>query len=485
MILGDITEFTPAPGRILRWRPTESSSAAAAAAPVDPGAPSILQTDHLAAYRNLLRNGGTHRAWTGVATSVSGALDRDAMTRALHRFLAMHAGLRTWFDVSAPNPVRRLVPPESIEFEIVEDELTVGESGTWHAALSEYLTDRFDTECTPGSWPGFAFGVVEAADEFGVFWGCDHAFTDGASQLMLPSDLADLYAAEVAGADGAGLPAADEVGGFPTYAEEERAAAEEYGPDSPEVSEWVRMVADNGARLPTFPLPLGLEDGEKGQVVVRTMTLLEGDEVDAFDRVCADAGGRATGGVFAAVAAADHALAGRERYFGVTVLSTRDRGPYARSQGWFCAFAPVEFDVASASGFGELVARAQAAFRQARGLAVTPVNVVLETLVTGGVCSPEELGSPQLLSYLDLRRFPRVGTEAERNGVHFPGLGRTANASLWINRDAERLYLLAQVPDNPVAADSVARYHDKLREILRESVAGMRGRSRSGCDRCW
>ena len=465
MILDDITAWNPAPGRVLRWRPTAAARSAANTAPVDPGLPSILQTDHLVAYRRLVRDGGRHRAWTGVATTIDGRLDRAALTRALVRFLRTHDGLRTWFDLDGDVPVRHLVPADAVEFEVVEEPPPADRS------LHEHLTGMFDAQCTPGSWPGFCFGVVEGPDSFGVFWGCDHAFTDGASQIMLPADLADLYAAELSGRDDAWLPSAEATGGFPRYAAEERAAAEAFGPESPEVAEWVRIVADNGRRLPRFPLPLGLADGERGQVVIRTTTLLEGAELDAFDRLCAEDGVRPTAAVFAAVAATDHALAGTETYFGVTVLSTRDRGPYARSQGWFCAFAPVAFEVSAANGFGELAGRAQAALQKARQLAHTPVDVVLRTLVAGGVCRPEDLGSPQLLSYLDLRAFPGSGKPADDNGVHFTGCGRTANASLWVNRDAERLYLLAQVPDNRVAASSVDAYHRELRAVLRAAVA--------------
>jgi hypothetical protein len=478
VILADMSEWKTAPGRILRWRPTASAKAAADAAPVDPGPPSILQNDHLLSYQRLAREGGTHRAWTGVATHIDGPLVPAAMTRALERLIRTHGGFRTWFDLSGATPVRHLVSEEAVAMEIVEDdagEWGDGEGG-WDTALQTYLTNRFDTECTPGSWPGFCFGVVEHSDGFGVFWGCDHAFTDGASQIMLASEIADLYAAELAAPGGpevvpGALPRPEECGDFRSYVRQERQEAAQYGPDSPDVAEWVRGIADNGRRLPRFPLPLGLAEGEKAPVVIRCMTLLEEAEVAAFERLCKEADARFSGGVFAAVAATDQALAGWDRYFGVTVLSTRNRGPYARSQGWFCAFAPVEFDVAGAEDFGALAARAQEALTRAKRLSRTPVNLVLETLVRTQVCPPEALGSPQLLSYLDLRWFPGAGRPADARGVHFTGCGRTSNASLWINREDDRLALLAQVPDTAQAAESVGRYHEHLRDVFRKAAA--------------
>ncbi|SFS52661.1 condensation domain-containing protein [Saccharopolyspora flava] len=468
MKLAAMADWRTAPGRVLRWSPTPAARVAAADAPVDPGPPSDLQSDHLGAFRALGRN----RAWTGVATDVDGDLDRDAMTRALRRLVRTHGGFRTWFDLSGPEPVRHLVPAEAVDFEV--EEVPV-DGGDWDAALQEHLTSRFDEECTPDSWPGFAFGVVERPGGFGLFWGCDHAFTDGASQILLGSELADLYAAELAAPGGpevveGALPKPEERGDFRDYVEEQRKAATDFTAESPEVREWLRMVSSHGNRLPRFPLPLGLEEGEKAPVRIRTLTFLEGDEVTAFDRACKAAGARISGGVFAAVAAAERELAGRDHYFGMTVLSTRDRGPYSRSQGWFCTFAPVEFEVGDA-GFGELAHRAQDALRHAKQLARAPIHLVVDTLLRTGTCTPADIGSPQLLSYLDLRWFPGAGRPADERGVHFTGTGRTSNASMWINRDADSLYLLAQVPDTAQARETVETYHGRLREIFR-SAAG-------------
>lgn len=474
MILTDLAEWTTAPGRVLRWRPTEIARTAAGTAPIDPGQASILQTDHLNAYRSLVRDGGTHRAWTGVATTVDEPLDRGALSRALTRLVRTHGGFRTFFDLSGDQPVRHLVPTESVAFECVEDPPL--DPAAWDQAFHEHIVAWFDAECRPDSWPGFVLGVVEHDDAFDLFWGCDHAFTDGASQLLLCAEIAELYAAELAEPGGpetvpGGLPDPGETGDFRTYTTLERASAAEYTPDSPAIAEWVRIIADNGRRLPRFPLPLGLAEGERAPAVIRSTTLLDGGEVEAFERSCKRWEAGTTAGVFAAVAETDRALAEHDHYFGVTVLGTRHHGPFARSQGWFCAFAPVEFEVSDVADFGVLARRARDSLARAKKLADAPVDLVLETLVRTGVCPPEALGSPQLLSYLDLRRFPGAGRPAYERGVHFTGLGRTANASLWINRERERLTLVAQVPDTPVAAVSVSRYHDHLREVFRAVVS--------------
>lgn len=490
MILAEMSQWRPTPGRLSSCRPSAASLTAAEASLVDPGPPSFLQQDHLRAYAALVRRGGHHRAWTGVATEIDGALDREALTRALRRFVSRHEGMRTWFDLSGAEPVRHLVPAQAVDFEIVDvapaaaDDSAADDSSpdVWQQRLQEHLTDRFDAVCRPDAWPGFALEVVESADRFGLAWGCDHAFTDGVSQILLASELADLYAEEAGGETDAARPgegAEPAAEGFLGYVSAERTAAASYDASSPEVREWVEIVASHGGRLPSFPLDLGLGPGETAPVRIRHTDLLDAADLARVDAVCRVTGARLTAGVFAALAETERLLTGAEDYFGVTVLSTRGTGPWATAQGWFCTFAPVSFGLGGCATFADAVAAAHEGFERAKRLAATPVHLVLETLVTSGTTPPEALGSPQLVSYIDLRWFPGVATPAHARGVHFTGAGRTANASMWVNRDAERLYVVAQTPDSPVAQQAVTTYHETLRAVLR---AGADGRLLEGAD---
>ena len=94
------------------------------------------------------------------------------------------------------------------------------------------------------------------------------------------------------------------------------------------------------------------------------------------------------------------------------------------------------------------------------------MHAVLGALAADGTLGSELAVSPNMLSYIDFRWFPGVGRPADARGEHFTGEGRTSNASMWINRDADHLYLVAQVPDNDVAAQSVDRYHSHLQAVL-------------------
>ena len=76
------------------------------------------------------------------------------------------------------------------------------------------------------------------------------------------------------------------------------------------------------------------------------------------------------------------------------------------------------------------------------------------------------VSAPNLLSYIDFRKFPADGTPAYDRGVIFTGEGRTANASTWINRDHDRLYLGSQTPDTRFAQAQVNRYYAHLCAVV-------------------
>ncbi|MFD6446936.1 hypothetical protein ACFWEJ_17645 [Promicromonospora sp. NPDC060204] len=510
MILGALGTWSPRTGQVVHVRPTAAALAAARQAPVDPGPPSFLQGDHLRAFAARRASGGRHRAWTGTASRLDGPFDGAALARALTRFVRRHEGLRTWFDVDAcaegGPAVRHLVPADAVDFAPVDVPALSPVPGLgWDEWVTGHLNATFDAACRPDSWAPFALGAVATDDAFGLFWGCDHAFTDGGSQLMVLSEIEELYGWELAaaadggGADGGGPadggpdggpnPAPAEppttAGSFLDHARAEHELAAATPADAPQIRAWSDTVTAHGGRLPQFALDLGLPPGETAPVKIRSATLLDAAGLAHIDALAAAHGARFTGAVFAGIALTDARLTGAADWFGVTVVGTRGPG-FETTQGWLCNFAPVTFPVSDAApvpdgapgpdgggpaSFAAVLPAADAAFRQARKVAEVPVHAALGVMLAGGVLDPASLGSPQLISYLDLRRFPGVGRPAYDNGLHFTGEGRTANASLWVNRDHERLYVVTQTPDTPAAQAAVDRYLAELTATFAAAVA--------------
>lgn len=489
MILGAMGTWTARPGQVLHLRPAPEALAAAASAPVDPGPPSFLQGDHLRAFAARRASGGRHRAWTGTATHLDVAFDGGALARALTRLVRRHEGLRTWFDVDACTaggaPVRHLVPADAVGFEVVDVPAFSPVPGlAWDEWVTAHLTATFDAACRPDSWAPFALGAIVRDDGFSLFWGCDHAFTDGGSQLMVLSELEELYTEELGlrgSSDVRGSspsrpePVPATAGSFLDHARAEHALAAATPPDAPEIQAWVDALTAHDGRLPRFALDLGLEPGETAPVRIRSTTLLDADGLARLDELTTAHGARSTGAVFAGIALTDARLTGATNWFGVTVVSSRGQG-FETSQGWLCNFAPVTFPVAHGgvpASFADVLPVADAAFRRARKVAAVPVHAALGVMLADGVLDPASLGSPQLISYLDLRRFPGAGRPAYDRGLHFTGEGRTANASLWVNRDHERLYLVMQTPDTPAAQAAADRYIAELTVTFAAAVGGL------------
>ncbi|MGN2639397.1 condensation domain-containing protein [Nocardia takedensis] len=454
MIITASANWSPDPGTVIEWRATRSARDAAAVAHPDEGHPSFLQENHVRAMG--ARRGGAHHGYLAVATEVDGRLDSTAMATALRAFTRRHAGLRTWLREADGVVTRFRIPSAAVDFEPCEIGATPG-----GARSREHLLDRCAREATVTSWPGFVVGAIARADCFTLYYACDHALSDGISQALVLPELLELYRAETTGTPARLVP----VGGFPDYAEDERRRADEYHRDHPVIREWVDLFTDHGGRMPSCPVDLGLEPGATAPMRPIEFDLLDAPDTDAFAAVCRSAGVRFVAGVLAAVAVADHEIAGRAGYYGMIVTSTRD-GEHLAGQGWYCNFAPVAFAIDGNPTFRDLLAAAQAGYDRAQRLTAAPARSVITALLGAGADPTRVAASPHLLSYIDFRRFPGAGTAPYDRGVLFTGEGPTGNASLWINRDHRHLYLGCQSPDTALAQQRLAPYHARLREVF-------------------
>jgi hypothetical protein len=460
VILTAMDWWKPAPGTLMEWHPSAAAMSRARAAPADPGPLTFLQENHIRACHATVTGGAEHKAYLGTATEIDGDLDASALSRALRTYVLRHEGLRTWFRTDGAQISRMLVNSEAVDFKA----RTVGQFSD-EAEFGRYIHARLGAEAIATRWPGFAFGAVSRPGSFTLYYACDHALSDGVSQALVLDEVAALYEAEVEGTTPPAHITAP-TGSFRDYARMESDIANDLTVRSPEVAEWVDIFDAHGGTMPGFPLDMGLAPGETASVRPIEFPLLDAAGAERFDRVCKASGATVIAGIYAAVAITEFELAGRADYFGIAVLGTRMLDGFALSQGWFCNFAPVAFEVLGARSFTDLVSRAQDGHIRAKRLAAVPLPVVIGALLQSGAAPAEVTSTPNLLSYIDFRKFPGNGHPAFDRGVIFTGEGRTSNASMWFNRDHERLYLGLQTPDTPRAQVEVNRYLDHLREVI-------------------
>ncbi|WP_072687961.1 condensation domain-containing protein [Rhodococcus marinonascens] len=479
MDLNLITHWIPESGRVVEWKATDASARAAADAPVGPALPTTMQERHLRRAQLTANKGETQSPWIGIAFDFPGRLDVDAMTRTLERYILRHDTLHTWFSFEDPeadptdaaNRVRRhIVPSDSIELVAHQGDLLSAP-----AQVRDHVAARFANDTSALGWPSFVLGVIEhydstqpagPGDSFTLFHGVDHAHSDLQSMVLMFAETRILYEAELAGIE----PELHDPGSYLEYSRREREKAAALTLASPEVQGWIGHLTRSGGTFPSFPLDLGASDAPKPAIGSR-FDLADADECEQFGAVCKANGANFIGGVFAALAIAEHELVGRERYIALSPVSTRNDPQFDWSQGWFINLIPVGFELGDATTFTGLAQRAQEAYHSGKTLGEVSAQQVVDTVLAHGghdsVAQPTTLTPPPIVSYIDARRLPQTEDYASTRATMIVGGKATQIASIWINRVLEGTWIAISHPDTEEAYRSVAAYAGRLRTIMK------------------
>lgn len=455
-----LTDWHPPLGELVWWTTVDEEAVRARSVASATG-PSFLQHDHLTAARVLRDRGLPHRAVVSVATELTTPLDEDAMTRALTDFVRTHDELRSHFDVRDDGSITRWVAPaDAITLRAHREPAPAD-----HTALVDVLHARIDTDAVHDRLPGWSVGAIDTGSGFAVHITIDHSHTDGSAAIAALQEIVARYRAHVAGTDPLVAPAGSHID---HVADEQRRAAS-VTPDDPLVDHWREVLVAHGRRVPRTALDLGLVGTDPAPAVaVRAHLLTAADTELCADRARA-VGCSLSALVFAVIARAQWRVTGEVDYFTSTVLSTRDP-QFPGTQGWMCTFAPIALR-ADTPDIDALVREAGTQLRHARDHRDRPVHAVLAHLAATGDFVPDG-SSPQMVSYLDLRRLADVEAPEIVAARAMPGVGRTRNANLWVNRDADGMTLLSHVPDNDVARASIGALRDALVAELTAYAAG-------------
>lgn len=453
---GLIDEWEPPPGRLVTWVASPGSVAAAQAAPRHPAPPSLQQEQYL---RLAARHAGADFRFSGLclvtAEIPTGDLDREVMTRIINAFLLRHDTFRTWFDIDSAGTVRRhLVPAEAVDFVPID-----------YGWIDDAASIRQHVEkTTPGpfQWDCFTFGAIEHGEATTVYLAVDHLHTDGLGQYLSASDFAQLYLAELGGETGPLPPAAS----YLDYCLAERAFSDQLTLSSPGVVKWLQLLRGNDNRLPSFPLDLGKRADGYNRSAHRTVRLLDEAEALAFERVCRANDAEFVGGVFAAAALAESALADSDYYFGMTPVSTRTSAAEANSVGWCVTLVPVAFPLGPGTPVTRTLKLAQRAYENGLLLAPTSFHRVLELLPPDSEIKVEPGWVTPMISFIDARDFLGHEFFDEITAGVYANRAASEEALIWVNRLPSETTLSVIYPDTEVAHESVARYIDTMRSMF-------------------
>lgn len=463
-----IHDWVDAPGSVVTWAPSPGCLTKVAQAPVSDIPASYQQEQHIRTYRNHQANGVEMARLLIPAWSMPGRCDIRAMTYVINTYLRRHDTYHSWFGFDGSDGLVRHTVANPADIQFVAHKHGEMTSSQWREQI-------LDTP-SPLEWDCFRFGVIQRADHFTFFASIDHVHADAMFVIALFVELHMNYAAIAEGGAPVRLP---EPGRYLDYCQRQRDFAGALTLDSPEVAEWLDVLRECGGTLPKFALPLGDPDVPcTGDLI--TVTLMDAEDSDRFETVCAHAGVRFIGGVFACAAIAERELAGIETYRAITPTTTRTTPAEFMTTGWFTGIVPLSIPVGGMS-FAEVARAGQAAFDNRMYLAAVPIERVLELAEPVPDIRTPEPGVP-MLSYLDIGLPPLnplvMNQWQAQNGTLYTNLGAANQIGMWVNRRDAGTSITIAYPDNPIARESVNQYVDAMKMIF---LRVAEGRSDSLC----
>lgn len=461
-----IHDWVDAPGTLVSWGPSPACLAKVMQAPVSDVPPSYQQEQHVRNYRAHSANELEMARLLIPSWNIPGRCDIRAMTFVINAYLRRHDTYHSWFGFSAGDEAA-----DSVVRHTVANPSDVSFVATKHGEMSasQWREHILETP-SPLHWDCFRFGVIQRADHF-TFYACiDHVHADAMFVVPLFIELHTNYLALVEGGAPIKLP---EAGRYVDYCVRQRRAAADLTLNSPDVGEWIDFLRRNDGTLPKFPLPLGDPDEQcTGDLI--TVRLMDSHDSDRFEAVCAQAGIRFIGGVFACAALAERELAGISSYNVITPTTTRSTPAEFNTTGWFTGIVPISVDVDGKS-FAEVARAAQSVFDAGLHLANVPIERVFELASSVPEIRQPEPGVP-MLSYLDTGLPPLnpvvMGQWQSLNGTLYTDLGAANQIGMWVNRRDTGTTITVAYPDNPVARESVAQYVDLMKMLYLRAAGG-------------
>ena len=457
-----IHDWVDAPGSLVSWGPSPGCLAKVTQAPLSDVPASYQQEQHVRAYREHTAHGLEMARLLIPAWNVPGRCDIRAMTYVINAYLKRHDTYHSWFEFDDSDQLRRHTVANPADIQYVATKHGEMTSAQWR----EHILDT----PSPLQWDCFRFGVIQRADHF-TFYACiDHVHADAMFMVALFVELHMNYAALVEGGAPLRLP---EAGRYLDYCTRQRSFASTLTLDSPEVTDWTDYLQNNGGSLPKFPLPLGDPDVPcTGDLI--TVKLMDAHDTDRFESVCAQAGVRFIGGVFACAAIAERELTGADTYRVITPTTTRSTPAEFMTTGWFTGIVPLSVPTDGLT-FTEVARAAQEAFDSGMHMAGVPIERVMELARdVPGIGKPGP-GVP-MLSYLDIGLPPLnpvvMGQWQAQNGTLYTDLGAANQIGMWVTRRDTGTTITVAYPDNPIARESVTQYVDLMKMVYLRTAEG-------------
>ncbi len=453
--------WAPAPGEVVTWDVLPGAGRVPLPAPL-----TFNQRNHLRGA-----DAGEPSVWITAAFEVDGPVDLDALEAAFRDLVAGHPGL--WVEAVRRSAGVGLVRHEPGRLVWLRHDGPVTRTVE---ATREHLVAELGRRCAPFGFPAFLPAAISRPDRSTILLGMDHLHTDAWSTTVVVDDLATLYAAHtqaarrpvLAMAGSVGVGALPSAGVVPERAPVALAVGESaalpvalpagpvpVGADDPRLATWHGFLRDRGWALPTFPLPLGVPDGERVPQRTALRPLADAVTADAVAERARAAGASTSAAVLATLAGAVADLGGPAALDTLLPVHTRADAAARRAVGWHTTTVPLRIEPGDDPD-GALAATGKA-LRAARELSAVPLEQVVETL-------PRPLRFPRVdifqVSYLDYRRLPGHAAAAGRRAHHVSAATRADDLQVWVSRTDAGVAVRARMPRTPTAIETVGALLD-------------------------
>jgi hypothetical protein len=458
--VGTVDDWAPTPGVVISWHPTPAAVGKARLAPVSSVPVSYMQAQHIRGVYEQDAVGLDYSRQIIATCEVPGQCDIAAMNVAINAYLRRHDTYRSWFEYAGAGDIvrRSIVDAADVEFEPVDQgDMTADDA-------RKHIVDI----PSPLEWGCFSFGVVQSDDHFDFYASIDHVHGDAALIGITMLEAHGMYASLMANGQPVALPAA---GSFDEFCVHERESTADLTVDSPEVRAWIEFAENCNDNLPEFPLPLG-NPLEPTAADMAGQMLMDAEQTERFESVCAAAGARFVGGLFACAARVEHEFTGAATYYGLTPRDTRRTSDNFSTQGWFTGLVPITVPIAATS-FGEAAWAAQASFDSGLNLARVPYYRVIELAPWLDKPRPNFPVSNFLHGgAAPLNAILAAADMGYSNNIGIYSDGRFSyQLTIYVFRYEAGTAISVLFPDNRIAQKSVARYMAAMRAVCEQVAA--------------
>lgn len=463
--------WEPAPGQVLTWAVTPGAGTVPEPAPI-----TFNQRNHL-----LGAASGEPSTWITAVFDVDGPVDVEALEAAFRELVAGHPGLHAEAVRRPLGLVRH--DPDRLVWQRHDGPATRTVEDT-----REHLVAELGRQCAPFGYPAFLPAAISRPDRSTIVLGMDHLHTDAWSTTVVIESLAGFYAARTQHvahpADGAARPTVLTVAPTTDGPAPVPAAPRLVGADDPRLATWHGVLRDLGWALPTFPLPLGVPDGERVPQRTVVRPLADATTADAVAGRARAAGASTSAAVLATLGRAVADLGGPTVLATLLPVHTRTDEAARGSVGWHTTTVPLRIEADTLVGVGSwaapgtragvesvtdvALAATGKALRAARELSGVPLEQVLGTL-------PHPLRFRRVdifqVSYLDYRRLPGHAAAAGRRAHHVSAATRADDLQVWVSRTDDGVAVRARMPRTDTAISTIDALLDRWATRLTELAA--------------